>query len=182
MRSRPPGHPTKQPSGPSPAVSGKIEPTDKSVYVRRYCAQSMIPERDFALSATYTLTNKLVTSDVLEAGHGVIGGLSIVRRMPGLRSDHPLVVTMNGRTAAATATSVRKLAETTTGSPSLMMPWLISTSSSSRRPSFTSRGSKRPCHLSTRTVFLLPVTRTALSGIAGAGSRACVSAAARTGT
>src|ERR1700722_12131459 len=65
--------------------------------------------------------------------------------------------------------SIRKLAETTTGSPSATPPrtWPYPPP---RCPSFTSRGSKRPCPLSTRTICLLPLSSTALSGTDRTGS------------
>ena len=58
---------------------------------------------------------------------------------------------------------MRKLAAVTTRSFS-SSPLLTSTSPSPRRPSVTSRGSKRPSPLSSRTSARLPVSITALSG------------------
>src|SRR6185437_563872 len=75
--------------------------------------------------------------------------------------------------------SIRKLAETTTGSPSAT-PSRTSTYPPPRWPSLTSRGSKRPCPLSTSTACRLPVSRTALSGTDKTGSPLPVSISAST--
>src|SRR6202040_3829763 len=75
--------------------------------------------------------------------------------------------------------SIRKFAETTTGSPSAT-PCRTSIYPEPRRPSLTSRGSKRPCPLSTNTACLLPVSITALSGTDKTGSPLPVSISAST--
>src|SRR5215472_15710347 len=75
--------------------------------------------------------------------------------------------------------SIRKLAEVTTASPS-DTPWVTSTKPPPRRPSFTSRGSKRPSPLSTRTAWRVPLSRTALSGTASTGPGVLASISAST--
>src|SRR5439155_17520265 len=61
--------------------------------------------------------------------------------------------------------SIRKLADVTTGSSSAR-PSRTSTEPSPRWPSLTSRGSNRPSPLSTSTACRLPLSSTALSGMA----------------
>src|SRR5829696_292207 len=69
--------------------------------------------------------------------------------------------------------SIRKLAETTTASPSAT-PSRTSTKPLPRRPGLTSRGSNRPSLLSTSTTWRVPVSMMALSGTVRTGAAAPV--------